>query len=743
MRCHHTLSALLMSISAVVSVSCSRGDVYETQAEKLLARMTLEEKIGQLSQYVPKNASVTGPDGSPVIVEDMIRKGLCGSMFNVKSQDELFRLQHLAVDSTRLGIPILFGYDFIHGVRTTFPENIAMSCTWDPSIVEGYAAIAAKEASAFGYAWTFSPMCDVAIDPRWGRVSEGSGEDPYLSGVMSAAMVRGYQGEDLSSPETILACVKHFAAYGAAEAGRDYNTVDMSEVIFRDRHLPSYKAAIDAGALSVMSSFNDLMGIPASGNKWLLTDLLRGEMGFKGFVVSDYSAIREMVKHGVVEDIKGAAELSLNAGLNMDMADASYSNYAAELVREGRISERQIDRLCKDILAVKYKLGLFDDPFRYGDKDRWAKDIYLPESLEAAREAARASMVLLKNQDGVLPLKGSERVALIGPAGDSKAYTTGAWKGMAEQDKAVTFLEGLRARFHDVSFEQGSRDFEPLDGGVRRAVSLAKSSDVVLMALGLPSHCSGEAASLTSLDIPAAQRELFDAVVATGKPVILLLVTGRPMTIAEETAASKAVLVTWHAGIRAGNALADVLSGDYNPSGRLTCSFPLELGQVPIHYNAKTTGRPMPSPDAKGKFFSRYMFTPNEPLFTFGEGLSYTSFEYSDLKVLNPQAGVGEDVKVCVTVTNTGERDGQEVVQLYLHDLVASTTRPARELKGFEKIALKAGESRTVEFTITPALRSFCRADLSWGEEPGAFDVFVGHDAKAELKASFRTTAAH
>lgn len=720
--------------AALTIAACSPKDENEAKAEKLMRQMTLQEKIGQLAQFVSKNGTVTGPDGSFEDVETLIKEGRCGSMLSVRTQDELLRFQKLAVDSSRLGIPLLFGYDYIHGTRTTFPENIGMSCSWDPAIVEESARIAAKEAAAFGYAWTFSPMCDVAIDPRWGRVSEGSGEDAYLSGIMSAAMVRGYQGDDLSSPETILSCVKHFAAYGAAEAGRDYNTVDMSELMFRDRHLPSYKAALDAGALSVMSSFNDYEGIPASGNKWLLTDLLRDELGFKGFVVSDYNAISEMCNHGVSADWKDAAELALRAGLNMDMVDGAYTMFAEELVKEGRISKKQIDRLCKEILIIKFKLGLFDDPYRYGSPERWQNETYLPESMEAAREAARASMVLLKNEN-VLPLEGNERIALIGPAGASHGYTTGAWQGMAEAEKAVSFLEGLQARFPRVSFEQGCKDFEAIPGGIERAVSLAKSSDVVLLALGLPSHCGGEATSLTSLDIPQAQRELLDAVVKTGKPAVLLLVTGRPMTIAEETEKSAAVLVTWHAGIQAGNALADVLSGDYNPSGRLTITFPLELGQVPIHYNSKMTGRPRRDPSHNSKYLSRYMFTPNEPLFAFGEGLSYTEFAYSDLELLTPEIRLGEDAKVKVTVTNVGERDGQEVVQLYLHDLVGSTTRPVRELKGFEKIALKAGESKTVEFTITPQLRSFCRADLSWGEEAGDFDIFVGHDSKAQLKS--------
>jgi len=712
------------------------ADDYEARVDELMSRMTLAEKIGQLQQLIPYEGNITGPDGGKLNTEELIRAGLCGSILSEMNQDNLLRYQRIAVDSTRLGIPLIFGYDYIHGARTTFPENLALSCSWNPELVERTAAIAAQEATAFGYQWTFSPMCDVAVDPRWGRVSEGSGEDAYLAGEMSAAMVRGYQGDDLSSPETILACVKHFAAYGAAEAGRDYNTVDMSELMFRDRHLPSYKAALDAGALSVMSSFNDLMGVPASGNRWLLTDLLRNELGFEGFVVSDYNAVTEMCNHGVVADWKDATELALNAGLNMDMVDGAYTIHGEELVKEGRVKESTIDELCREILLVKFKLGLFDDPFKYGSKDKWENDVYRPESIETAREAARESMVLLKN-DNVLPLKGNERIALIGPAGDSKYYTTGAWSGMAEPAKAVSFLEGLQARFSNLKFEQGSKDFEAIDGGISRAVKLAKQSDVILLALGLPSGYGGEAASMASLDLPEAQRDLFDAVVATGKPVVLMLSTGRPMTIAEETERSAALLVTWHAGIQAGNALADILSGDCNPSGRLTITFPYCLGQVPIHYNHKATGRPYPGPQETGRYFSRYLDVPNEPLFSFGEGLSYTTFGYSDLEVVNPTAELGENVTIRVKVTNTGSVAGTEIVQLYLHDLVASTTRPVRELKGYSRVTLEPGASTVAEFTITPELRSFCRADMTTGEEPGDFDVFVGHDSNAPLTARF------
>lgn len=729
-----------MSMAAVLAVGCKENkDADVVRAEKLMAKMTLAEKIGQLNQFVPKNSVVTGPDGSPVEVRNVIKDGMCGSMLNAWSPKELIEYQRLAVDSSRLGIPILFGHDIIHGCRTTFPENLGISCSWDREMIEEVARISAAEATAFGLAWTFSPMCDVAIDPRWGRVSEGSGEDPYLSGQLSAAMVRGYQGDDLSAGNTILSCVKHFAAYSGAEAGRDYNTVDMSEMMFRERHLPSYKAAIEAGALSVMSSFNDFDGIPASGNKWLLTDLLRDELGFKGFVVSDYNSISEMTRHRVVADKKDAACLALNAGLNMDMVDGSYYQFAEELVKEGRVSEAQIDKLCKDILTVKFKLGLFDDPFRYGGEGRWEKETWLPEYLETARKVARSSMVLLKNDGAVLPLKGGEKIAIIGPAADSRSEMVGTWAGFADYSKPVSFYEGLKARFphNAISVEKGCGFFDPIDGGIAKAVAAARGADVVFMTLGLPNSYSGEAASLTNIDIPVAQKALFKAVKATGKPVVILLVTGRPMTIAEESEEADGLLVTWHPGIMAGTALADIVSGDCNPSGRLTMTFPLCLGQVPIHYNAKSTGRPRKGPEDNAKFVSRYMRTPNEPLFAFGEGLSYTEFAYSDLEVLNPEVRLGETVKVRVKVSNVGKCDGEEVVQLYLKDIIGSRTRPERELKGFEKIALKAGESKTVEFEIPAEARSFFRSDDKWGEEAGEYEVFIGHDSKAQLKGGF------
>lgn len=708
------------------------------RVETLMKKMTLREKLGQLTQLRPSTGTVTGPSGEPMVVEDFIREGCCGSLLSVRKSEDITRYQRIAVDSSRLGIPLLFGKDIIHGCRIVFPENLGLSSSWDMDVIEKSARIAAAESAAYGIAWTFSPMCDISTDPRWGRVSEGSGEDPYLGSAIARAMVHGYQGDDLADKSTIIACVKHFAAYGAPQAGRDYHTVDMSERMFRDRYLPPYRAAVEAGAATVMSSFNDFDAIPATGNKWLLQTVLRDELGFKGFVVTDYNAVHEMVEHGVAADGKEAAALAMDAHVNMDMVDSDFIKYGEELVREKRISEKTIDMLCREVLAVKFRLGLFDDPFRYGGKAR-ENEFYLPENMEVARDAARKSMVLLQNNDDILPLNGTERIALIGPYGNSGDEMLGAWRGYGESSRAVTFLAGLQERFgrENVSFSEGCKPFAAIEGGADAAVAAARDADVVLLTLGLPSKCSGEATSLTSIEVPQAQRDLLDAVAATGKPVVVLLVTGRPMDIGYETEKADAVLLTWHAGTMAGKALADVVSGDFNPSGRLSMTFPLNIGQVPVHYNMKRTGRPMLDPASRAKYLSRYMFTPNEPRYCFGYGLSYTTFDYSDLKVLTPEVAVGEPVKVSVKVTNSGKRDGAEVVQLYIRDLVASTTRPVRELKGFERVFLKAGESKTVEFVIRPEDMAFCRRDMKFAQEAGDFHVWAGHDSNAELQGMF------
>ncbi|MCD7795839.1 MAG: glycoside hydrolase family 3 C-terminal domain-containing protein [Alistipes sp.] len=745
-----TIVSYSIPVLALLCAACSAPQQLRTPAasfytdtetarrtDSVMRRMTLDEKIGQLVLFAGKGV-VTGATESKN-TEEYIAQGMCGGVFNIRTAEEAMRLQRLAVEQSRLGIPMLFGFDVIHGFKTIFPVNIGISASWDIPAIEQFARISAEEAAAAGVNWVFSPMCDIGHDPRWGRVSEGAGEDPYLGSAIAAAMVRGYQGDDLSRPNTVLSCVKHFAAYGAAQAGRDYHTVDMSERMFRDIYLPPYKAGIDAGAATVMTSFNDFDGVPATANRFLTEELLRGELGFNGFVVTDYTAILELVPHGVAADGKQAAELAFNAGVNMDMVSNLYLLHGRKLVEEGKISEAQIDRLCAQIIGMKFRLGLFDDPYRYCRAEKDAGADYKPEHMEAARKLARSSMVLLEN-NGVLPLVGQPRIALIGPFGDAPREMLGSWVIAGEAARTSTFLDGLKARFGAgrVTFTPGCRPDAEIDGGIARAVAEACRADVVLLTLGLPQTWSGEAASLTSIRLPDVQERLLRAVKATGKPVVVLLVTARPLDLTREQKLADALLVTWNPGTMAGEALADVVSGDYNPSGKLTMTFPRDVGQIPLHYNMKSTGRPLGYASMSSqKYTSRYLFTPNEPLYPFGYGLSYTTFDYSDLEVLTPEVPVGGDVRLSVMVTNSGDRSGEEVVQLYIRDLTASVTRPVRELKGFRKILLAPGECRSVEFTLTPEELSFCRADGTHGQEPGDYHLWIGGDSSAPLQSSF------
>ena len=705
------------------------------KVSELMKKMTLEEKIGQCVLFASRGM-VTGPRSSEKM-DDYIKSGACGNVFGIKTAAETRRIQQMAVENTRLKIPVLFGMDVIHGYKTIFPVNIGVSASWDIAAIERMARISALEASAAGIAWTYSPMCDISRDPRWGRVSEGSGEDPCLGQHIAAAMVRGYQGEDLDDPTTILACVKHFAAYGAPQAGRDYHTVDMSERTFREVYLPPYRAALDAGAATVMTSFNDYDAIPATGSRYLMTDLLRRELGFNGFVVTDYSSINEMVNHGVAEDLKDAARLAVRAGVNMDMVGNGYLKYMKELVEEGKISVREIDDLCAQVLAMKFRLGLFDDPYRYCDRDESAW--YTPEALAASRSLAAASMVLLQNRNDALPIREGQKIALIGPFADNVREMLGSWVVAADTKVGTTFSKGLKERFGDRNVRVVAGDVMTDYQDARRA---AEQSDVAVVALGLSQTWSGEAASLTSISLPETQKLLLRRVGESGKPVVLVLVTARPLELCEESGIADAVLVAWQPGTMAGEALADVLSGDVNPSGKLTMTFPRDVGQIPIFYSQKNTGRPVGALTSQSneKYTSRYLFTPNEPLYPFGYGLSYTSFEYSDLKVENPRAKIGENVTVSVTLRNSGDRDGSEVAQLYIRDLVGSVTRPVRELKGFEKVFLKAGESRRLTFVLTPRELSFWRADMTFGQEAGDYRVWAGGDSDAELSGTFTIT---
>lgn len=713
----------------------------------LMAKMTLDEKIGQLN-LLTSDMDVTGPFMKPGYKKD-IESGLCGAIFNAYTPQYTRQLQEMAV-KTRLKIPLLFGYDVIHGHKTIFPIPLGEACTWDMSLLEKSARIAAQEASADGLHWTYSPMVDIARDPRWGRVAEGVGEDTWYGTQVAKAKVKGYQGSDLAATNTVLACVKHFALYGAIEAGRDYNSVDMSRRRMYQDYLPPYKAAVDAGVATVMTSFNDIDGIPATGNKWLLTELLRKEWGFSGFVVTDYTAINEMINHGVGKDEYEVGGLALNAGVDMDMQGGVYAGQLKRLLQQKKVTQSQIDSAVYRVLAAKYDLGLFQDPFRYCDTARAKQEIMNPENLQDAREIAQRSIVLLKNETQLLPLKKQGTIALIGPLANSQRDMIGNWSAAGDASKAVTLLQGIQNKLGDgVKVLTAPGAYITSDTGLLKkayqkarieaqdtanaaqmltdAVALAKQADVVIMALGESQGMTGEAASRSNISIPENQQQLLKAVQATGKPVVLVLMNGRPLTLEWEDANIPSILETWFLGTEAGNAIADVLFGDYNPSGKITMTFPRNVGQVPIYYNHRSTGRPL---DPNNKYTSKYLDVSNEPLYPFGYGLSYTKFNYGAPQLDKQQLKASEQLRVSVEVNNTGDYDGEEVVQLYIRDKTASVTRPVKELKGFEKIALKKGESRTVSFTITMDDLKFYNKDMKWTYEPGDFTVFVGTNSR-------------
>lgn len=734
-----------------IMVSNSPMDVFVTN---LMSKMTLDEKIGQLN--LPSiGFDITGPIVSQD-VEGKIKRGEVGGVFNTFTPQAARKLQEMAVNESRLKIPLLFGFDVIHGHKTIFPIPLGMAASWDLDLIEKGARIAAVEASADGLNWVFSPMVDIANDPRWGRVAEGSGEDPYLGSKIAASIIRGYQGNDLAANNTVLACVKHFALYGAAESGRDYNTTDMSMVKMYNQYLPPYKAAVDAGVGSVMSSFNEINGVPASANPWLLTQLLRNEWGFKGFVVSDYTSVNEMIDHGIGADLKEVSMLALNAGLDMDMVGEGFLGYSKQLIDEGKVSISTIDKACRLILEAKYKLGLFDDPYRYCDVNRAEKEILTPANREISRQAAAASMVLLKNERQLLPLKPAGNIVVVGPLANSGQDMLGTWCGAGNGKFAVTFVEGIRNAVGSngtVSYVKGcnalddlallrklvnpdqidSRDNKKMTD---EAIDKAKKSDVIIAVLGEPANMSGEAASRTNIDLPEPQQKLLKALLATGKPVVLVLMNGRPLTIEWENNEVQAILEAWHPGTEAGNALADILFGKVNPSGKLTMTFPRNVGQIPIYYNHKNTGRPF-DPAKDEKYKSRYLDVKNEPLYPFGYGLSYSEFRYSNFRIDNFIMNPVNNISVSVTVKNAGNYDGYEIVQLYIQDLVGTITRPVKELKGFQKIFLKAGESKQVSFTISPNDISFYNQQLQFKPEPGKFKVFVGTNSVSGLEGYF------
>ncbi len=749
---------------ALFLMSCSKDKLQQTEdrqmnafIDDLMGKMTLEEKLGQLN--LPSSGDITTGEARSSDIAEKIRDGKVGGLFNIKSAAKIRDVQKIAVEESRLHIPLIFGMDVIHGYQTVFPIPLGLSCSWDMELIEKSARIAAQEASADGICWTFSPMVDIARDPRWGRIAEGSGEDAYLGSQIAKAMVRGYQGDDLRKNNTIMACVKHFALYGAAEAGRDYNTTDMSRIRMYNEYLPPYKAAVDAGAGSVMVSFNEIDGIPATANKWLITDLLRNQWKFSGFVVTDYTGIFEMIDHGL-GDLKTVSALALKAGTDMDMVSEGFLTTLSESLKEGKISEKEIDRACRRILEAKYRLGLFDDPYKYCDLKRAETEIFTSENRQAAREIAAQSFVLLKNDKQILPLQAKGTIALVGPLADNRENMPGTWSVAADFSKAVSLFDGLKNAVGNqvkIIYAKGANvvddpeldarvsvfgkptqwDNRPKNVMIAEAVAAARKADVVIAAVGEPAEMSGECSSRSNIDLPENQRELLEALLATGKPVVMVLFNGRPLSISWEKAHVPAILDVWFGGSEAGDAIADVLFGNVNPSGKLSATFPQNVGQVPIFYNHKNTGRPLAEGKWFQKFRSNYLDVPNDPLYPFGYGLSYTTFEYKNLNLSNPVLTKSGKLTVSVEVANTGNYDGAEVVQLYVRDLVGSVTRPVKELKGFQKIFLKKGESRTVEFTLTEEDLRFYNSNLDFVSEPGEFKVFVGTNSDDVLEAGF------
>ena len=722
---------------------------------ELISKMTLQEKLGQLN--LPVTGNITTGQAKSSDVAGKISRGEVGGLFNLKGVKAIREMQELAVEKSRLGIPLLFGMDVIHGYETVFPIPLALSCTWDMEAVEKSARIAAIESSADGICWTFSPMVDICRDARWGRVSEGNGEDPYLGSEIAKAMVRGYQGKDMSSNTEIMSCVKHFALYGAIEAGRDYNTVDMSRNRMYNEFFPPYKAAAEEGAGSFMSSFNEVDGVPATANRWLMTDVLRNQWGFDGFVVTDYTAIYEMTDHGI-GDLQEVSARALKAGTDMDMVSDGFIGTLEKSLKEGKVTMEDIDRACRRMLEAKYKLGLFKDPYKYCDLKRPAKDIFNKEHRKVAREIATKSFVLLKNENNMLPLKKKGNIALIGPLANTRTNMPGTWSVAATPDRYSTLLEGLKNAVEgkaNVLYAQGSnlmydaeyqtratmfgREIPRKDDKelLQEAIEVAKKSDVIVAALGESSEMSGESSSRSELRMPDAQHDLLKALLATGKPVILLHFSGRPTVMTWENENVPAILNVWFGGSESADAICDVLFGDVVPSGKLTTTFPQNEGQIPLYYNHKNTGRPLAEGRWFEKFRSNYIDVSNDPLYPFGYGLSYTTFSYSDMKLSNSKMDANGNITASIVVKNTGNYDADEVVQLYIRDVVGSITRPVKELKGFKRIHLKKGESQVVEFTITPEMLKFYDYDLNYVCEPGDFDVMIGPNSKDVTKLGF------
>jgi beta-glucosidase len=707
------IAAVLSLSSPPVSQSQKRQNV-EARINALLARMTLEEKLGQLQQLDGEANGNFRPEHL-----QMARQGLLGSTLNVRGAQKTNQLQRIAVTESRLKIPLIFGFDVIHGYRTIFPIPLGEAASWDPAAVERAAGTAAAEARAAGVHWTFAPMLDIARDPRWGRIAEGSGEDPYLGSQMARARVRGFQGTDYSARDKVVACAKHWVAYGAAEAGRDYNTTDVSERSLRETYFPPFKAAVDAGVGTFMSAFNDLNGVPASANHFTLTEVLRGEWKFDGFVVSDYTSVEELIKHGLAANGTDAAREALNAGVDMEMVSRLFNKNAGDLIRERKLSPQTIDEAVRRILRIKFRLGLFDNP--YVDEGRENAAIFNAANVAAAREIAARSIVLLKNDRNVLPLdKAVRSIALIGPLADSRHDVLGSWNGDGKEADAVTLLQGIKSKVPQtrINYAKGCDIGCDKADGFEEALRAARDSDVAIVAVGESADMSGEAASRSSLDLPGRQLDLVKAVQATGKPTVVVLMNGRSLTINWLAENTPAILETWFAGSQAGNAIADVLFGDVNPGGKLPVTFPRTVGQVPLYYNHKNTGRP---PDANNKYTSKYLDVDWRPLFPFGYGLSYTQFKISNLQLSAQRIPLNGQLRVSVDIENTGRRTGDEVVQLYIRDVAASVTRPVKELKGFRRLTLQAGEKQRVEFVLTAEQLGFWNRQMRFAVEPGEF----------------------
>lgn len=707
----------------------------ERKIDSLLRVMTVEEKLGQLNQVGPQwDTRKESPDKT--YQAELVRKGKIGSFLYLTGAEATRTIQRIAVEQSRLKIPLIFGLDVIHGFKTTFPIPLAMACTWNPALVEKASRVAAIEATAAGIHWTFAPMVDIARDPRWGRIAEGAGEDPFLGSMMAAAQVRGYQGTDLKQPNTLLACAKHFAAYGGAEAGKDYNTVDLSERTIRDIYLPPFKAAVDAGVGTLMSAFNEIGGVPASASKWLMTNVLRDEWKFNGFVVSDFAAVEQLMNHGVAATREEAGILALTAGVDMCMVDTIYTNELVGAVQSGKVPMRILDESVRRVLRAKHALGLFDNPYRNCDTSL-AKQVFLRrEHRELARQVAQQSIVLLKNEKNLLPLKKEiKTISVLGPLADEKKEPRGPWSDW--EAECVSVLEGIKGKVSpktNVLFAKGCEVEGDSNYNAAQAVKLAKRADLTVVVVGERADMSGEAASRANVDLPGRQKEFVKALVATGKPVILVLMNGRPLTIAWEAEHATAIVESWFLGTESGNAIADVLFGDVNPSGKLSATFPRSVGQIPIYYSHKNTGRPIVEKD---KYTSKYLDMPNTPLYPFGYGLSYTTFAYSNLRVVSPTISAGQDIKVIVDVANTGMRSGDEVVQLYIRDEVGSVTRPVKELKGFQRVSLNAGEKKSVEFLLKFDELAFTNREMKRVVEPGWFTVMVGGNSVEVIETRF------